>query len=94
MLYEKTLARKIIGTRKDAAIEDVKDVNGRETPTEETVSSNFFRRASHGLRRFLRRSGIGHLKKSQEDIKQPASMGKILNLMRQVARFDPLQEYY
>ncbi|KAF2035160.1 ABC bile acid transporter-like protein [Setomelanomma holmii] len=86
MLYEKTLNRKILGARQVAKEEESNDhtnddgetqTNGGSSVTEEPKLQGWFSRMLSSIRSvFLRRS------KEAEKEKEAASMGKILNLMR------------
>ncbi|OCK85996.1 P-loop containing nucleoside triphosphate hydrolase protein [Lepidopterella palustris CBS 459.81] len=91
MLYEKTLNRKIRGVQKSQHVEDLSDSNEQITPEDRTNGAskpqqswlspfgNLFRKVSgHAMAPFRSK----RLSNPQEEIKQPASMGKILNLMR------------
>lgn len=91
MLYEKTLARKIITTQEKAeAASDEENpeaelVNGKTSPVKAMawMFKRYFQRVMttvyHPFRLLSHRLGVS---KIQQEAKKPASMGKILNLMR------------
>ena len=89
MLYEKTLNRKILGAKQDLASQ----INGEyNDPDRQTNSSNSFPQANKEQHGWFRRRLFGlfsqirsvftrrEAEKQREN--EPASMGKILNLMR------------
>ena len=86
MLYEKTLSRKIIGLHQKPAEEDPTVRDGSDTNDTALMASQsrgIFKRVN----RFLKMSpGLKNKlfarTKPVEEAKLPASMGKILNLMR------------
>ena len=80
MLYEKTLGRKISFALEEKVGKDVSngDANGH-IPNGDSSSKpepSWWQRASQSIANFFRRT------KSAPQIREPASMGKILNLMR------------
>jgi hypothetical protein len=88
MLYEKTLNRKVVGVQFKTETEQSNgtSTNGNETPTEETPSKSpkstmkkLWERVTEPFRRSDKHA------QAEEDGKQAASMGKILNLMRYVS---------
>ena len=76
MLYEKTLSRKIIGTHEESTQTTDKHVDDTlQGPMKAMRYPRIF---------WMRMSGwiSGPSRAKEEIVKQPASMGKILNLMR------------
>ena len=82
MVFEKTLNRKVISPPKkedDAEnATDLIDHSSTQAQSLKTEPKFMFRKTYRRLRNMFRRG------KSTEAIKEPASMGKILNIMRQV----------
>ena len=93
MLYEKTLNRKILSVRKNVPAEELPEVDSEESDEEnmngglkhqegwQSYPSLLWRKVHVCLTAPFRskKRNVVH-----EDLKQPASMGKILNLMRSV----------
>ncbi|KAF9636010.1 putative ABC transporter protein [Lasiodiplodia theobromae] len=83
MIYEKTLTRKSFGApeeekkKQDDSDESEIDQSSAESPKGKTFFARLWSRLSRVFRR-TRQDGKAH----KEAAKQPASMGKILNLMR------------
>ncbi|KAI9742860.1 MAG: hypothetical protein M1818_003589 [Claussenomyces sp. TS43310] len=82
MLYEKTLSRKIMGIRIDAQ-PAVRQEDLLARPVKQDFSSqNYFTRLYQCIWNFKPKPVFKQQNHDHEPIKQPASMGKILNLMR------------
>lgn len=90
MIYEKTLTRKSFGTAEDDKPKQQADAclitgNGVESDQSSPGSlggQGFVRRLRSKMRKLFSRTRAGAKAAPQEEKKQPASMGKILNLMR------------
>ena len=74
MIFEKTLGRKIIGAPKKQ--DNDKHINGDAHVSESLHPRNSLRKICGQIK------GLFKSNQSARDVKEPASMGKILNLMR------------
>ncbi|EKG12941.1 Putative ABC transporter protein [Macrophomina phaseolina MS6] len=90
MIYEKTLTRKSFGTAEDDKPKQQADaclITGNGVESDQSSpgslgSKGFVRRLRSKMRQLFSRIRAGAKAAPQEEKKQPASMGKILNLMR------------
>lgn len=83
MIFEKTLARKIIGAPKKAESEEQQSNGTADGATKVPLRSKFYPIILWGKLRGYAKRLVGS-KAESEVVKEPASMGKILNLMRYV----------
>lgn len=83
MIFEKTLARKIIGAPKKAEPEEQHSNGTADGPAKIPLRSKFHPVSLWGTFCSHARWLVGSKAKSKI-VKEPASMGKILNLMRYV----------
>lgn len=80
MIYEKTLTRKSFGTPEGEKLQQ--KANGNDTEGEPVQEKNFIARFHSRLRQAFTRQKPKSKEHREVGAKQPASMGKILNLMR------------
>ena len=86
MLYEKTLARKIVGAPKQFDAVRLPGTDGvAEADGSKSRSQAFSRRFYTAMKRTLNLKTKNPESQTLKEIKEPASTGKILNLMRHVA---------
>lgn len=80
MIFQKTLTRKIIGAPKKSQTANQADVGVIDSPDESKNSK--FRPCALWQSMRKQFEGLFPFKQLEKDVKEPASMGKILNLMR------------
>ncbi len=80
MLFEKTLARKIVGVPKRSKPEAHAD--GDADGSSKNIKRSRFNLYIPWTKVYEQVRGLFHSRLKSEDVKEPASMGKILNLMR------------
>ena len=80
MIFEKTLGRKIIGAVKKSTAVDASDRNGCDPSSKARQSTVHSKVLWSSVCRRIR--GLFSSNQVAKDMKEPASMGKILNLMR------------